>query len=73
MTFSQPKFKVCERTIPTEYLNDEGEGEAGNMNNFCERISYSETSAKNQKEYPEEMHEDRNIGKNSIHNPVYVI
>ena len=49
---SQPDFKVCERTVPVKYLDDEGKDEAEDMGDLYSLIFNSPERTQKEKDDP---------------------
>ena len=66
MPRSQPDFKVCERTVPVKYLDDEGKDEAEDMKDLYSLIFNSPERTQKEKDDPEEMDQDNDICRDFV-------
>ena len=66
MPRSQPDFKVCERTVPVKYLDDEGKDEAEDMGDLYSLIFNSPERTQKEKDDPKEMNQDNDICKDFV-------
>ncbi len=51
----QPDLKMGERTVPIEYLNEEGKNKTGDMEDFYDSIFDSPNGAEEKEDDPEKM------------------
>lgn len=66
MPRSQPDFKVCERTVPVKYLDDEGKDKAEDMGELYSLIFNSPERTQKEEDDPEEMDQDNDICKDFV-------
>ena len=60
----QPNLKVSERTVPIEYLYEQGKEKSWEMKNFQNFVSPSQNSTEKEKQDPKEMYQYNDIRKN---------